>query len=125
MLSMSFLKGRSDILSVIFYFNLLVFFQLFVLSDINFVHDYYKSKPDALTRYILVMPLVITIALHVPKFSRPSDLSVVLLALTPVIPQFCYYTVHGGNYIYIISVFLSAKPCIIQSGFYASPYCCS
>lgn len=106
MLNMSFLKVRSDTLSLIFYFNLLVFFQIFVLSDINFVHDYYLFSPGALIRYIWVLPLVITTALYVPKFSRPSDLSVALLAITPVIPQYCYYAVHGGNFIYIFSVFL-------------------
>lgn len=110
--SRAFVISRSNIINVIMYFHVLLLCQVFILAPV--FQSLYAVVPGAGQRYLLVLPLVVICAVHVPVFSRPSDLGLALVAITPVIPAFCYFTVHGGSFLYIFTVFL---------GFLAFAYC--
>lgn len=86
------------------YFHMLLLCYTMVLEPV--FGDLYKIEPRAWERYIITLPMAVITALHIPNFHKPSDLALALMAIVPVLPAFCYYTLHGGSVGYTCAVFL-------------------
>ncbi|RKF12419.1 hypothetical protein D6850_18290 [Roseovarius spongiae] len=92
-----------QLLTTLLYYHLCLAAMQWLIAP--YFGSLYALASGILVRYVLALPMVLILVALLPRFRRPSDFTVTLMALTTIIPALAFYVMHGGDYLYILIVF--------------------
>ena len=96
-------RPRLQVLVVLGYYHLLLATLYWMIAP--YLGDLYKANSGIDIRYLAMLLPVLVSALLIPRFSKPSDYTLALLALFTILPTFAYYVIHGGSLAYVLTCF--------------------